>query len=144
VPRRQTSGLQQPFIETEHTMYVIEQQQPQPTPIPGVSHATWAAAAEGLNDLSVWRQSLAAGACTPPHSHDCDEVVLCTGGWGEVHLDGKAHKFGADTTVVLPKGSVHQIFNVGPMPLEIVGIFAATPVATMLPDGVGMELPWRS
>ena len=61
-----------------------------------------------------------------------------------MHLDGKAHKFGADTTVVLPKGSVHHIFNVGPMPLEIVGIFAATPVGTMLPGGEGIELPWRS
>lgn len=125
-------------------MYVIEQQHPAPTPLPGIAHSTWAGAADGLNSLSLWRQTLAPGAATPPHSHDCDEVVLCLGGWGEVHIDGQAHRFGADTTLVLPQGVPHQVFNVGPTPLEVVGIFAATPVGTRGPDGAALELPWRS
>ena len=29
------------------------------------------------------------GAATPPHRHDCDEVVLCQAGHGELHLDGE-------------------------------------------------------
>ena len=123
-------------------MIVIEQARPAASPIPGVAHATWASAADGLQQLSVWRQTLAPGAATPPHSHDCDEVVLCLAGWGEVHIDGVAHRFGTDTTVALPQGSVHQLFNVGPMPLEVIGIFAATPVATRLPDGHALDLPW--
>jgi quercetin dioxygenase-like cupin family protein len=123
-------------------MHVIEQQRPEPTPFTGIDHATWAGSAQGLHQLSVWRQTLAAGAASPPHSHDCDEVVLCVGGWGEVHLDGNVQRFGADNTVVLPKGSVHQLFNVGPMPLELVGVFGGTPVGTLLPDGVAIELPW--
>lgn len=125
-------------------MIVVEQTRPAPTPLPGVEHATWAGTDEGLTGLSLWRQTLAPGACTPPHMHDCDEVVLCHAGWGEVHLDGAAHRFGPDTTVVLPKGKVHQLFNVGPMPLEILGIFASTPVGTALPDGQDIELPWRT
>ena len=56
-------------------MYVIEQTQPTPAPVPGVAHATWAGRDEGLQQLSIWRQTLAPGAATPPHSHDCDEVV---------------------------------------------------------------------
>jgi hypothetical protein len=24
------------------------------------------------------------------HRHDCDEVVLCLAGWGELHIDGQA------------------------------------------------------
>ena len=47
-------------------------------------------------------------------------------------------------TVVLPKGRDHQIFDVGPQPMEIVGLFGATPVLTRLPDGSALELPWRS
>ena len=125
-------------------MNVIEQHAPQASPIPGIAHSTWAGAADGLEQLSLWRQTLAPGAATPPHSHDCDEVVLCTGGWGEVHGQGRMQRFGADTTVVLPRGQVHQIFNVGPAPLEILGIFAATPVGTRLPDGEAIDLPWRS
>jgi quercetin dioxygenase-like cupin family protein len=123
---------------------VLEQIRPATTPIPGVAHATWASAANGLGRLSIWRQTLAPGAATPPHSHDCDEVVLCLGGWGEVHTAGEVRRFGTDSTVVLPQGPVHQIFNAGPMPLEIIGIFAATPVVTLLPDGQAIALPWAS
>lgn len=125
-------------------MIVIDQQRPQATLLPGIAHATWAGTANGLAELSVWRQTMAPGSATPPHSHDCDEVVLCLSGWGEVHSAGEVQRFGADTTLVLPRGRVHQLFNVGPMPLETVGIFAATPVATRLPDGVQLELPWPS
>ena len=125
-------------------MYVIEQAQPIAAPIPGVAHATWAGQDDGLQQLSIWRQTLAPGAATPPHSHDCDEVVLCQSGWGELHVDGRAHRFGADSTLVLPAGRTHQIFSLGPMPLEIIGVFGATPVATFLPDGQALALPWRS
>jgi mannose-6-phosphate isomerase-like protein (cupin superfamily) len=125
-------------------MNVIEQQRPEATPIPGVAHATFASGDNGLTGLSVWRQTLAPGAATPPHRHECDEVVLCLSGWGEVHTEGRAQRFGADCTVVLPAHRDHQIFNVGPEPLEIVGVFNATPVVTCFPDGSPLETPWRS
>lgn len=125
-------------------MKAIEQQAPAATALPGIMHTTWAGEADGLEQLSVWRQTMAPGAATPPHSHDCDEVVLCLAGWGEVHSEGEVLRFGADTTLVLPRGRVHQIFNTGPLPMEILGIFAATPVSTRLPDGQALALPWRS
>ena len=125
-------------------MHVIEQARPEPTPLPGIDHATWAGAAEGLTALSLWRQRLAPGACTPPHSHGCDEVVLCLAGSGEVHVGGEVHRFAAERTVVLPKGSVHQLLNTGATPMEVLGIFSATPVTTRLPDGAEIDLPWRS
>lgn len=125
-------------------MHLFEQDHPTPTPIPGVAHATWAGSDQGLSQLSVWRQTLAAGAATPPHRHDCDEVVLCLSGWGELLIDGLAQRFGADTTLALPRGRTHQIVNAGPLPLEIIGIFGSSPVGTELPDGAALELPWRS
>jgi quercetin dioxygenase-like cupin family protein len=125
-------------------MNVIPQNRPEPTPIPGVAHATYACGEHGLTQLSVWRQTLAPGGATPPHRHDCDEAVLCLSGWGEVHEDGRSERFGADCTVVLPAGREHQIVNVGSQPLEIVGVFSATPVGTFLPDGSTLEVPWRS
>jgi quercetin dioxygenase-like cupin family protein len=125
-------------------MSVIAQPRPQPAAIPGIAHATWAGRDDGLEQLSIWRQTLAPGAATPPHSHDCDEVVLCQSGWGELHVDGQVHRFGADSTLVLPRGRPHQIFSTGPMPLEIIGIFAATPVRTLDPTGEAMALPWRT
>jgi len=125
-------------------MIVSEQTRPEATPIPGIEHATWASTADGLQHLSVWRQTLAPGAASPPHQHDCDEVVLCLAGQGEVHVGGQVHRFGADSTVALPKAAPHQIFNVGEVPLQIVAVLSATPVGTWLPDGQPIDLPWRT
>jgi quercetin dioxygenase-like cupin family protein len=87
---------------------------------------------------------MAAGAATPPHRDDCDEVVLSLAGWGELRIDGQAQRFGAGSTLVLPGGREHQIFCIVPMAREIIGIFGATPVATYGPDGQALALPWRS
>jgi mannose-6-phosphate isomerase-like protein (cupin superfamily) len=125
-------------------MKVIAPTRPEASAIPGVAHATLASGADGLRELSVWRQPLAPGAATPPHRHDCDEVVLCMAGRGEVHGEGCVERFGADCTIVLPAGREHQIINTGGLPLEIVGLFAATPVVTRAGDGSALELPWRS
>jgi mannose-6-phosphate isomerase-like protein (cupin superfamily) len=125
-------------------MYVIDQPAPAAAPIPGIAHATWAGAAEGLSQLSVWRQTLAPGAATPPHSHDCDEVVLCSAGGGELHIDGAVYPFTAQQTLVIPNGRPHQIVNSGRVPLECIGLFGPSPVNVFLPDGSRLELPWRS
>lgn len=125
-------------------MHVIEQERPAPMPLPGLLHATWAGEADGLSQLSVWRQTLAPGAATPPHKHDCDEVVLCLGGCGELHVDGAVKRFGGDSTLVLPREREHQILNAGPVPLELIGIFGRTPVGTFAPDGAVLCLPWRT
>ena len=70
---------------------------------------------------------------------------MCQAGRGEVHVDGEVHRFGADTTLVLRRGPVHQIFNTGDEPMEIVGVFGAAPVVTRLPkDFSELPLPWRS
>jgi quercetin dioxygenase-like cupin family protein len=125
-------------------MTVFEQTRPAPMPLPGLAHATWAGEAEGLTQLSLWRQTIDPGGATPPHAHYCDEVVLCLAGRGEVHLDGAVHAFAAGSTVVLPRGPVHQLVNVGKEPMEVLGIFGATPVMTRTPEGEPMALPWRS
>jgi quercetin dioxygenase-like cupin family protein len=124
-------------------MYVHDQTAPAPSPLPGIAHATWAGIAENVG-VSLWRQTVAPGAGTPPHRHDCDEVVLCTAGLGELHIDGQVHRFGPDQTLTLPRGVEHQLFNVGALPLEVLGIFSVSPVGTFLPDGQAIELPWRS
>jgi mannose-6-phosphate isomerase-like protein (cupin superfamily) len=123
-------------------MKILEQYPPQPTALPGIRHETWAGAGDGLEQLSLWRQTLAPGAATPPHSHDCDEVVLCYAGLGEVHFDGRRQRFCGENTVVLPRACVHQIFNVGRSPLELLGILGASHVSTRLADGTEIALPW--
>jgi quercetin dioxygenase-like cupin family protein len=125
-------------------MYVIDQPRLADMPIPGLRHATWAGEADGLSQLSVWRQSVAPGGATPPHRHDCEELVMCQAGRGELHVDGQVHAFGAEQTVLVPRNVPHQIFNVGGDPLELVAVFAATPVRVFLPDDSELPLPWRT
>jgi mannose-6-phosphate isomerase-like protein (cupin superfamily) len=112
--------------------------------LPGIDHTTLAGSDNGLHHLSIWHQTLAPGAATPPHRHDCEEVVLVHAGRGEVHVAAKVLAFGPNTTLVIPPEVDHQIFNTGPEPLTLIGVFSATPVGTMFPDGQPMPLPWRS
>ena len=125
-------------------MHVLENTGRERARLPGIEHLTVAGGEQGLSRLSVWRQVMAPGSATPPHQHDCEEVVLVLAGSGEVHSAGKVLAFGPDTTLVLPPHVPHQIFNTGSVPLETVAPFSATPVGTFLPGGEPIPLPWKS
>lgn len=125
-------------------MYVIANHQLPRAALPGIEHQTLANADNGLSRLSVWRQSMAPGAATPPHRHDCEEVVLVEAGSGELHIGGKVIAFGPDSTLVIPPNADHQIFNTGADEMRTTAVFSATPVEVMLPNGEPIDLPWRS
>jgi mannose-6-phosphate isomerase-like protein (cupin superfamily) len=115
-----------------------------PSPIPGIAHRTLARRGNGLDALSVWRQTIAPGNATPPHRHDCDEVVVVVAGAGTLFIDGRTLPFQAGDTLVLPAGRDHQIVNTGAQALAMVATFSASPVGTAQPDGQAIELPWAS
>ena len=125
-------------------MHVIDHHDLPAAALPGIEHRTLAGRAQGLAHLSVWQQTIAAGATTPPHRHDCEEVVVVTAGRGRLLIDGDAHDFGAGTTLVIPPGVAHQIINVGEEPMSVTAAFSATPVGVFLPDGQPLPLPWAS
>lgn len=125
-------------------MYVHRNAELAGASLPGIEHTTLASADLGARRISLWRQALAPGAATPPHRHDCEEVVLVEAGRGQLLIDGDVFEFGADSTLVLPAGRDHQIVNHGDAPLRLLAVFPSTPVATVLPDGKPIALPWRS
>ena len=112
--------------------------------LPGIDHVTLAGSAQGLNRLSVWRQQISPRTATPPHRHDCEEVVLILSGRGTLYIHGEEHPIGPQTTLVIEPDAVHQIVNTGDAPLDLIGIFGVSPVAVCLPDGTPLELPWAS
>lgn len=114
------------------------------TPMPGIEHVTLACSHTGLRHLSVWKQSMCAGNATPPHRHACEEVMICTGGIGELHAEGRVERFTAGQTIIIPAGVDHQLFSIGPEPLQTIAAFAMTPVLTTLPNGEVLDLPWES
>lgn len=125
-------------------MHVITQNKPAATAFPGIEHATLAGAAEGLRAMSIWQQSVAPGAATPPHCHDCEEVVMCHAGAGDLHIDGRTERFSAGQIVVIPANAQHQILSVGEEPLRFVAVFSVSPVQAYFPDGTPIALPWRT
>ncbi|MCL7943643.1 cupin domain-containing protein [Marinobacter sp. ATCH36] len=126
-------------------MYVIKHTDAPITSMSGIRHTTLAGSGQGLRQLSVWQQSVQPGGATPPHRHDCEEVVLCTGGQGELRIDNReTHGFGPGSTVIIPRNVLHQIASVGTEDLQFVAIFSTTPVEAYFPDGGFIELPWAS
>ena len=125
-------------------MYVYMEQKPLPSGIPGIAHATLAGGDHGLKNISVWRQQVMPGSATPPHLHDCEEVVLCSAGEGELHIAGKTERFGAGQTVVIPANADHQIISIGQEALEFVAVFSTSPVVAHFPDGEQIMLPWST
>jgi quercetin dioxygenase-like cupin family protein len=128
----------------ETTMYVLDNAQRPAAALPGLSHRTLAGSAEGLARLSLWRQEIAPGGATPPHRHDCEEVILVDAGSGELHIAGAVHAFRADQTLVIPRNADHQIVNTGGEPLHLTAAFSVSPVQVYLPDGQPLALPWAS
>lgn len=125
-------------------MYVFPTAQPEPAGLPGIRHVTLAGPAQGLRQLAVWRQSIAAGGATPPHRHDCEEVVLCSAGNGALQIGGEQHAFGAGSTLVIPADVPHQILNTGDDPIELLAVFSTATVDARFPDGERIDLPWQS
>jgi quercetin dioxygenase-like cupin family protein len=126
-------------------MHIEKNAGPSPSGLPGIHHSTLAGSQQGLRQISVWEQVLEPGATTPPHRHDCEEVVLCTGGTGRILLDGlEPRDFGAQMTVCIPRNALHEIVNIGDEPLRITAIFGTAPVVACFPDGSRIPLPWST
>ena len=71
-----------------------------PDVLPGLAHRTLAGAEHGLERLAIWSQSIDPRGATPPHFHDCEEVILVQRGEGTV-----AALSTANVVVRLPDGT---------------------------------------
>ena len=110
--------------------------------IPGIEHQTLAGGRDGLGSIEVWRQTIAAGAATPVHRHDCEEVIICMKGAAVCHYNGAQYHFKEDETLVIPAGVTHQICNDGDTELHIIATLAMAPVRVETAERQHMALPW--
>ena len=110
--------------------------------LPGLEHQTLAGCKDGLQQFEVWRQKIAAGAVTPVHKHDCEEVIVILAGQGLCHFDDKDVHFKADETLMIPPNVAHQIINNGSEDLHIMATLSMSPVRVETASGEPMALPW--
>ena len=123
-------------------MTVVSQAEIETFRLPGLTHRTLASLANGTYTMEVWRQTLAAGAVTPWHSHACEEVIVILAGRGECRMHGRSETFGPDTTLIVESDAVHQLANTGEQPLELLAVLGTTPVTVLDEGGRPLALPW--
>jgi quercetin dioxygenase-like cupin family protein len=97
-------------------------------------------AGNGLTRFSVWKQSIAPGAASPPHRHACEEVIVVQAGHGRRLRGGTKHSFGPDTALIVLPGVPHPLFNVGDDAPEIIAVLGMTPVEVVFPGGEPLSL----
>lgn len=97
--------------------------------------------ASGARQVEMWHGRMDANSSTPQHSHDTEEVVLFLSGSGRATVAGQELRYNTGDTLILPPGQMHQIF--AETQSEFV---SAMPIGgtVKLPDGVAIDLPWRS
>lgn len=110
--------------------------------LPGLSHRTVAGSQQGFRSLEVWVQTVAPGAATPVHKHDCEEAIVILEGKGVLALDGSEQGFGPGETLVVPRNAVHQVTCTGPGPLRLVAALSTAPVRVHTPTNEHIPLPW--
>lgn len=125
-------------------MSVIDHNALESYSVSGIEHRTLAAARDGLSDIEVWDDLLYPGAATPLCRHDCEKVVLVLAGSGELEIEGETSSFAAPCTLIVPRGRLNAIRNLGGRVMSLITVFGATPLSTFAADGKPAELPWRS
>jgi quercetin dioxygenase-like cupin family protein len=110
--------------------------------LPGVTHQTLAGPRDGTRKLEVWMQTIASGAETPLHRHDCEEVIVVLRGSGVCQISGITHSFGPNSTLIVPPDVVHKIANTGGDEMWVVGALSMAPVVVQTPNGSPLPLPW--
>ncbi|MCC2955170.1 cupin domain-containing protein [Massilia sp. IC2-477] len=110
--------------------------------LPGLKHQTLASREGRIGSFEVWQQSLAPGAVTPLHRHDCEEAIIFTGGNGIMRHDGVDTPCHAGTVLLCQPNELHQIVNNGSEDLRLYGILAVSPVPVVDEHGEAIPLPW--
>src|SRR5919201_250023 len=63
----------------------------------------------GARDVMVWRTRVPAGAATPPHKHDREEVCVFTEGRGVAREGGDTLAVAAGDVLIVPSDVVHEV-----------------------------------
>jgi mannose-6-phosphate isomerase-like protein (cupin superfamily) len=112
--------------------------------LPGLVHQTVAGPGQGLKTLEVWVETIAPGAGTPVHRHECEEVLLILAGSGQANLADRVQDFGPNHTLIVPPGVVHQVVNTGQVDMHLVAVLGMAPASATTPEGQPIPVPWLS
>jgi mannose-6-phosphate isomerase-like protein (cupin superfamily) len=110
--------------------------------LPGLKHRTIAGHRQGVKTMEVWLQTMAPGAATPVHCHDCEEVILVLSGSGTCTVGDRTIEFGPNSTLIVEPDVVHQLVNTSDEEMKLVAALGMAPVRVKTADGAPLPLPW--
>ena len=99
-----------------------------PTDTYGAARLEWltSRAANGAREISVARTTIGVGERNPRHRHpNCEEVLYVLSGEIEHFVAGTPRvRMTAGEAILVPRDAVHQAFNVGAAPVQVLAIFS--------------------
>jgi mannose-6-phosphate isomerase-like protein (cupin superfamily) len=110
--------------------------------LPGLKHQTVGGSVQGVQGFEVWQQTMAPGAATPVHCHNCQEVILILTGSGTCTMGNEEYTFGPNSTLIVEPDVVHQIINTSDEDMKLVAVFGMAPVRVKDASHAPMPLPW--
>ena len=124
-------------------MGVVTITEREPVEIEGNLMRGLAVASTGAREVEVWEARMVAGAATPPHYNDAEEVVIVLAGSIEAEIDGDTGAVAEGELVVVPAGAVHQLRNSAPGETRKIAVLGRVGAKTFWPDGTPLETPWQ-
>jgi quercetin dioxygenase-like cupin family protein len=124
-------------------MSVVTIAEREPVEIEGNLLRGLAVSSTGAREAEVWEARMVAGAATPPHYHDAEEIVIVIAGSIEAEIDGEMDAVGEGELVVIPAHAVHQLRNTAAGETRKIAVLGRTGARTFWPDGTPLETPWQ-
>ncbi|KAF4411045.1 cupin domain-containing protein [Streptomyces lycii] len=122
-------------------MYVVSESEQRTTVTPAGAMSGLAGPSQGSTEISTWRVELGAGASTPVHIIDREQVWMPLWGEFEAEVDGRCEQVTAGQALILPAGVVRQLRTAGGPGAALVAM-AVGGRALMPGSDTGIPLPW--
>jgi len=110
--------------------------------LPGNRLRGLATRGRGSSEIALWNHTLEAGAESPPHWHDHDQVIYVLAGTGRIVVGDDAVEISSGDVVVAPARIPHQVCASSDESLDTLVAMSAA-LRTFRPDGTEIEQPWH-
>ena len=94
----------------------------------------------GSHELAVWSLEVPSGARSEVHSMDREETFLVTSGMLSASIGGEVCLAKAGESILVPAGSVLQVWNDSGSPATAIAVTSVGMRATV--DGATFQPPW--
>jgi mannose-6-phosphate isomerase-like protein (cupin superfamily) len=111
--------------------------------VEGAEVTAYASPSRGSQALATWRLSLAAGAGSPLHTLEVDEVFLALAGAAEFHAAGEVLRVEAGDGITVPANTEFRIVSVGAVAFEA-AVSVPASIRARIGSGAAFVPPWAA